>query len=356
MPHSAQDGRRGIAALITGLTALALCAACSAGAAPSPAASDRPVPAVTVAATIFATRPPRASATTPATTTPAPTPSPTPDPALLERAAQEAAFIGDYPRAIALEQQALTALGNPQAEAALRGQLRIGQWQLAAGEPAAAIATVQPLADLSGSPLQNDARVLLGRALEQDGQAIQASAQFSAALASGSILAPWLNLWIGDDLVASSQPTAAVPYLQSAVDDRAELVCGVRPPREAGAGAPAGGRVPGRDRAIRFDPFPREVRGLPRAHPLGVGPGLAGRRTDRRGLPAHERDRGAASAHTAGRGGRAGAGQRRPARGRTAARHHRLQQRPGPALRASRSAARSRPIQTAPTTCAIGPR
>lgn len=227
MPHSAQGGRRGIAAVMTGLTALALCTACSTDAAPSQAASDRPAPAVTVAATIFATNPPRATATTPAmaaaTATPEPTPTPTPDPAELESAAQQAAFIGDYERAVALEQQALDVMGNLESEAALRGRLNVGQWHLAEGDAEAAIAALQPLADLPGSPVQNDARVLLGRAYERNSQPVEASAQFSAALASGSALAPWLNVWIGDDLVASGQPTAALPYLGAAVADTPSL-------------------------------------------------------------------------------------------------------------------------------------
>jgi soluble lytic murein transglycosylase len=178
-----------------------------------------------IAATIFVTNPPRPTATAAPTSTPtlAPTPTPTPDPAQLERDAQQAAFIGDYARAIAVQQQALAALGNPESEAALRGRLSIGQWQLADGDLAAAITTLQPLADLSGSPVQTAARLLLGRALERNSQPVEAIAQFSSALSAGSVISPWLNLWLGDDLMASSQPTAALPYLQASLDGAPNL-------------------------------------------------------------------------------------------------------------------------------------
>jgi soluble lytic murein transglycosylase len=176
-----------------------------------------------IAATIFATNPPRPTATTALTPTPTLAPTPTPDPAQLERDAQAAAFIGNYARAIALQQQSLAVLGNPESEAALHGQLSIGQWQLANGDLAGAIATLQPLADLSGSPVQTDARVLLGRALERNQQPIEAMAQYSAALAAGSVISPWLSLWLGDDLMASSQPTVALPYLQASLDGAPNL-------------------------------------------------------------------------------------------------------------------------------------
>ncbi len=175
------------------------------------------MPAATVAS------PPTVAPST-ATPTPLPTPlptptlAPTPSPAQLESDAQKAAFDGDYARAIKLEQQALGALGNPDSEAALRAKLVIGSWQLANREVTAAIATLQTVADISGSPVQHDAQVVLGRALVADGNTVSATLAFSLGLAVNTVLTPWLNLWMGDALLNSKQITDAIPYLQASLD------------------------------------------------------------------------------------------------------------------------------------------
>jgi soluble lytic murein transglycosylase len=170
------------------------------------------------AATIFATNPPPATATAAPTPVPTLAPTPTIDPVALAREADHAAFIGDYARAIELAQRALALMNDPRGVGGegppVQARLSLGQWQIANGDPAAAIVT---LADLAGSPSRADAHVLLGRAHALNGEPLASTSQFSSALSAGSVISPWLNLWIGDDLLAAGQPTNALPYLQASL-------------------------------------------------------------------------------------------------------------------------------------------
>jgi soluble lytic murein transglycosylase len=135
----------------------------------------------------------------------------------LQSDAQKAAFDGDYARAIQLEQQAVSLLGNPESEAVLRGRLAIGQWQLANAEVSAAIATLAPVAAIPASPVQRDAQVLLGRAFVLDGNSVSATVAFSSALDASSVISPWLNVWIGDALMRTNSYTDAIPYFEQSI-------------------------------------------------------------------------------------------------------------------------------------------
>ncbi len=209
MPDSSRLCRRSLAAVLA--VALFSVAACN----------SEPTPAITPTAppitpTILASPTPQP------TSTPTPAPTPTPSPAQLNSAAQRAAFDGDYARAIQLEQQALASLA-PASEQALQAQLNIGQWHIANNETRAAIDALAPLrnsqpASPDSQSLQRDAHLLTGRATQLAGDALAATASFSAALSAGSVLTPWLNLWIGDALLNSQQITAALPYLQASLD------------------------------------------------------------------------------------------------------------------------------------------
>jgi soluble lytic murein transglycosylase len=186
-------------------------AACNSEPTPAPTPTSPPI-----TPTIFA------SPTLQPTPTATPAPTPTPSPAELDSQAQRTAFNGDYASAVQLEQQAL-AMHAPQSEQAVQARLNIGQWHLAENHAAAAIDALAPVLNLQSPisnliPLQTEAHVLTGRATQIAGNALGATANFSAAIGAGSVLTPWLNLWIGDTLLNSQQITAALPYLQASLD------------------------------------------------------------------------------------------------------------------------------------------
>lgn len=228
MPHRVHHQKRGSAFVIT-LTLVALVgAACSSQSDPSPTATPAPGSAGLVVAqeikpTIFVTV--FATPTARATSTLAPAPTPTPNPAAVLSEATQAAFIGDYARAIALGQQALTLLGDAQSEAAIGLRSAVGRWQIDANDAPSAVTTLSSLvADLSARSTITDgqalasAQTLLGRAHALNGDALAASANYSAALATNPVISPWLNLWLGDAFFNANQPTDAIPFYQASLD------------------------------------------------------------------------------------------------------------------------------------------
>lgn len=209
MPDILRLRRRSLAALLAG--ALLSLAACNSE--PTPTTTPT-VPPITP--TIFASPTPQP------TVTPSPAPTSTPSPGELDSDAQRAAFNGDYARAIQLEQQALTML-PAESEQAVQARINIGQWHISNNDAAAAIDALAPVLDnqlplTNYQSLQKDAHLLTGRATQFAGDALGATAHFSAALSAGTMLTPWLNLWIGDALLNSQQITAALPYLQASLD------------------------------------------------------------------------------------------------------------------------------------------
>jgi tetratricopeptide (TPR) repeat protein len=186
--------RRGLSALV--VCALFLCVGCRE---PAPTPSVAP----TIPATIYPTPSPLATAT--------PTLRPTPDLTTLRQDAEAAAFIGDYARAIALGQEVLAFADTGAADM----RLKIGQWHLADNNAPAAIAVLQPLlAELNGLSESEvaDAHVLLGRAYAAAGEGNSASAHYAAAIAAGSVISPWLHLWLGDIALNTGRLMDAVDH------------------------------------------------------------------------------------------------------------------------------------------------
>lgn len=208
--------QRSLAIAIAAIAILLVCAACSNDASPPSAA--RAATAPPIRPTIYATRlvaPPQPP--TP-TALPTPAPTPTPDVAQLTREARQAAFAGDYRRAIQIGQQVLAI----EPDDALRRDL--GRWQIEAGDATAAIATLTALgADLGArAPMTDrhvlDAQVLLGRAYALSGDLLGAIAQYSATLAANSVISPWLHVWLGDALLSSNRPGEAIPHFRASIE------------------------------------------------------------------------------------------------------------------------------------------
>jgi soluble lytic murein transglycosylase len=215
MPDRAHFRRRGLSAVLA--IALFTVAACNSE--PTPAATPTPLP---ITPTIFASPTPQPTAT------PTPAPTPTPSAAELDSQALRTAFNGDYATAISLEQQAL-AMFPPESEQAAQARINIGQWHIANNNAAAAIDALATVINLQSPPqgrdaisnllsLQTEAHILTGRATQIAGNALGATANFSTAIDAGSVLTPWLHLWIGDALLNSQQITNALPYLQASLD------------------------------------------------------------------------------------------------------------------------------------------
>ena len=158
------------------------------------------------------------------TDTPVPTSTPTPDPAALIQQAEQAAFNGDDGQAVALYNQALGMLPDPNGDSALRARLAIGRSQLNAGDVAGAIGTLTALVSASLSDtVSSDAHVLLGHAAGTSGDAAGAIGHYDAALAAGDAISPYLNLWLGDAYVTANQPLSAVVPYQHSLEGAASL-------------------------------------------------------------------------------------------------------------------------------------
>jgi tetratricopeptide (TPR) repeat protein len=135
----------------------------------------------------------------------------------LREEANRAAFIGDYVRAIALGQEMLKFAEGAAADT----RLKLGQWQLAAGDARAAVAVLQPLtAELDGNRGSElaDAHVLLGRAYAAIGDSRSAGAGYAAALAAGAVISPWLHLWLGDISLNAGELADAAAHYQRSLD------------------------------------------------------------------------------------------------------------------------------------------
>ena len=222
MPLGLHHRQRGLV-IVTALLASFICAACSNDLSSQSAAPATAAPPVQP--TIYATRPPQVIATP--TPIPSPTPEPTPDIAALTAAAHYAAFIGDYARAVELGRQVVGALADDAGEPALRMRLNLGRWLLDAGDAASAVATLAPLvADLSvqaDHPELPGAHTLLGRAYALAGDALNASAHYSAALAANAVISPWLHVWLGDAALDARRLDEAAAHYQASLDSAPTL-------------------------------------------------------------------------------------------------------------------------------------
>lgn len=141
-----------------------------------------------------------------------PAPTPTPDPLRLIHAGRRAAFNGDDKTASALFQQALQELPPEQADARAQAGLDLAISQLSAGNPSAALEALEPLTDRA------DARVLMGRAALALGDSGSAAAHFAAAIEAGSVISPYVSVWLGDVYLSLNQPVSALLPYQQAVD------------------------------------------------------------------------------------------------------------------------------------------
>ena len=189
-----------------GLSILVVCASLSGAGCGALAATPSVTPPIP--ATIYPTPTSFATAT--------PTPLPTPDLAALTQGAAEAAFIGDYARAIALGQE---VIAFAEGAAARRMRLSVGQWQLAAGDASAAVAVLKPLlAESNDARALGDVHVLLGRAYAAAGNALLAGEHYSAAIAAGVAITPWLHVWLGDIALNAGRLAESAEHYQRSLD------------------------------------------------------------------------------------------------------------------------------------------
>jgi soluble lytic murein transglycosylase len=163
---------------------------------------------------VNATASPAPTATLLPTSTPTPTPTPTPSPSELITAAQKARFYGDDIQSAAYYSRALGILDQTHSELALRARFDMGVAQLEAGNTHGAMeAFTAIVSDAVSSTVTSDARVRLGYAAAVSGDYPGAIAQYNAAVAGGSVISPYLELWIGDAYIAANNPVSAVvPY------------------------------------------------------------------------------------------------------------------------------------------------
>ncbi len=198
--------RRVSALFIVAMTVLGACTA-------PPPASTPVVPSAEAPAT--ATLVPTLAPTT------TPAPSPTPNLAVIEAQARRARADGDTTRAAELFEQAST-LTPPGAAAGAEARYELARIRYETGELRPAIDTLTVLisdtrAISAAHPSLPLYLTLLGRAQEAAGETQGAAANYAGALAAGSVISPYLNLWLGNYYLALNQPISAVaPYQASA--------------------------------------------------------------------------------------------------------------------------------------------
>jgi len=131
------------------------------------------------------------------TPTPTATPTPTPLPAVLIERAQVALHNGDYAAAQAVY-EALLPEQLDESEAALT-RFGLAQSLLQNEAYAEAIHTLRELiADYPAQSLVPDAHFLMAEALVADGQYLAAVDAYRAYLAEREVIAPYVQMWIGD--------------------------------------------------------------------------------------------------------------------------------------------------------------
>ncbi len=202
--------RRGVL-LVRPLGVVLLLAACENAppSPPTPAATPSPLPVTRAAPTL-----------PPPTATPAP--SPTPNLAVIEAQAVKARVDGDTGRAVELYQQAITLLPDSEYERRRETRFQQARLQYEAGQLAPAIDTLRTLisetVQISGTANSGVAtyHTLLGRALEAAADPINAAQSYRDAIMAGSVISPYLNLWLGNYYIALNTPVSAVVPYQAA--------------------------------------------------------------------------------------------------------------------------------------------
>ena len=132
---------------------------------------------------------------------------------------RRAAFNGDDLSAVALFQQALAESTGTAPEVMFPVRLRLAQSQLGAGDPAGALASLQPLASQTISPtIAADARLLMARASVATNDLAGAATHYAEAIQGHPVISPYINLWLGDVYLSQSQPVSAIMPYQQAVN------------------------------------------------------------------------------------------------------------------------------------------
>jgi soluble lytic murein transglycosylase len=197
------------AAVLAG--ALALLSACAITP-PPPAATPTPIPTAT-------TLPTTTLAPT-ATVTPTPVPTPTFDPQALRTRAAQSRHNGDITAAVLDVEAALPSLA---ADDARQARFELARAQYEAGAPTQAAASLGALISETAAfspahPLLATYYVLLGRARESAGDPPAAALGYAEAISAGSVLSPYLHLWLGNYQLALGQAITAVAHYRVAVD------------------------------------------------------------------------------------------------------------------------------------------
>jgi len=163
---------------------------------------------------VFAGTPtqPPAPTSTPA---PTPTPTPTPDPVKLLADAAKARWLGDDLSATQFYSAALPFLPAA-SEQAQKARLELAKSLRDMGDHASAERHLQALTALT-SAIGQDAKIILGRMAQVDGNPTGAIPLFQEALAAGTAMSPTLNVWLGDAYLALNQPISALLPLSNAV-------------------------------------------------------------------------------------------------------------------------------------------
>lgn len=186
--------------------------------------TETPSPTVTPTATSTPTPTP--------TATPTPTPSPTPLPSAVLDAAEEAAFVGNWPDAVAAYQALILHPGAAadQVAAARLGLAKVYRAEGAYGEVIALLADASSVVvpgagssdeTSSGIAAANnvEATILLGEAMRETGAHITATRYYSAALLARPDLGLYLNEWIGDAFLSAGHPLTATQAFSRALTE-----------------------------------------------------------------------------------------------------------------------------------------
>jgi soluble lytic murein transglycosylase len=193
------------------VAALALLSACSISP-PPPAATTFIAPTVTASPTALPS----------ATPAPSPTPVPTPTlaPAELRARAEQELQAGDPAAAARDVAAALPSLADEDARAA---RFELARAQYEAGEPQLAAVALGGLISETAAfspahPSLATYYTLLGRTREAAGDPPAAALGYAAAISAGSVISPYLHLWIGNYHLALGQPVTAAAAFRLAVD------------------------------------------------------------------------------------------------------------------------------------------
>ncbi len=179
-------------------------------------ATATPTPTLTPSPT------PTSSPTPTPTPTPTVTPTPTPDPAERLSEAAQAMRVGDYGTA-AETCRGLLALPLDE-EMAVQSRLDLGAAYLRDGEYAAAIAAMRTFLDLyPASERIPQARFLLAESLVGAGEPLSATEAYRAYLASGTVITPYLNEWLGDAFYAAGRYLTATQVYSAAIAQAPDL-------------------------------------------------------------------------------------------------------------------------------------